>query len=380
MKILKYFAAVSLVFFNLSFPAFSQTVSPGVPVSPRLAAIGGLHAADLPGFDSLFANPAGLAAAEGEWMYSRIALNAAGPLFDIASMALSGTDILSDLPSLLDSAGRLYTAMDLATPIAFGYAGKGLGVGIFNRTYVIVNAPSIASSFLTFGEELLLSGGYARRFVLENGQLLDVGIGVKGFLRNEFAWTGVLTDVSTAFNDILGGIPFNIVTGIGLDAGALWSFGDFALGLAARDAFSPYIASSYTSYNGFKANPTASKISSETGLLPVDLSLGFRWSPRWIFLARSGSELTLLADYRNILGLFRVLDRSPILELSLGAEVVMLEILSVRAAIQDGLPAAGFGLDLEIFDLSLSMYGRELGLQPGQRPVFNLLFAIDFRY
>lgn len=373
-------SAVALCLLLFSLPLSAQTASPGVPVSARTAAIGGLHAADLAGFDSLFANPAGLASAEGQWMYSRIALNAAGPIFDIANMAVSGTDILSNLSSLLDPAGRLYTALDLATPIALGYVGKGLGVGIFNRTYVIINAPSIASTFLTIGEELLLTGGFARSFDLGDGNILDVGISVKGFLRNELAWTGALASVDTAFNDPFGGIPFNIVTGLGLDVGALWSFGDFALALSARDAFTPYIASSYTSYDGFKANPTAAKIDTTTDLMPIDLSLGFRWSPRWLFLARSGSELTLLADYRNIVGLFRVLDRNPILELSLGAEIVMLEILSLRAGIRDALPSAGFGMDLEFFDLSLTMYGKELGLEPGQRPVFNLLFAIDFRY
>lgn len=368
----------ALVF--LALPLSAQTAPPGVPVSPRTAAIGGLHAADPAGFDSLFSNPAGLAFSEGEWMYSRIALSAAGPIFDIANMAVNNTDILSNLTSLVDPAGRLYTSMDLAAPIALGYVGRGLGIGIFNRTYVIINAPSITTTFLTFGEEVLLTGGYAKRLTLGEGHLLDLGIALKGFLRNEFAWSGALTDVSTAFDDIFGGIPFNIVTGLGVDLGATWNFGDYALALTARDAFTPYIASSYTSYNGFKADPAANKIETATDLMPVDLSLGFRWSPRWLFLARSGSELILLADYRNIWGLFRILDRNPILELSLGAEVVMLEILSIRAGMRDALPSAGFGLDLQFFDLSLAMYGKELGLEPGQRPVFNLDFAIDFRY
>jgi len=366
--------------FSFSFPAFAQISASGVPVSPRLAALGGLHAADLGGFDSLFANPAGLAEAEDAWCYSRIAVNAAGTMFDIANMALGGTDILSNLTSLLDDKGRLYTALDLATPIAFGYVGNGLGVGVFNRTYVVVNAPSVSSAYLTMGEELLLTGGYARRFNLGGGHLLDAGLTIKGFLRNEFAWSGALTDVATAFDDIFGSIPFNVVIGLGLDAGVLWSFSDFAVGLAARDLFTPYISTTYSSYNGFKANPSAAKTDSETDTLPIDLSAGFRWSPRWDFLVRSGNELTLLLDYRNILGLFRILDRNPILEVSAGAELVLLEVLSIRAGIQDALPAAGFGLDLQIFDLSLSMYGEELGLEPGDRPVFNLLFALDFLY
>ncbi len=361
-------------------PLSAQTAKPGVPVSPRRAALGGLHAADLGGFDSLFANPAGLAEAEGVWSYSRVALNAQGPIFDMANMALGGTDVMDNLTSLLDEKGRLYTAMDLATPIAFGYAGGGLGIGVFNRTYVVINAPSVSSTYLTLGEEFLLTGGYAHRFHLGGGHTLDAGVAVKGFLRNEFAWSGALTDVDTALADLFGGVPYTLAAGIGLDAGVLWRFGDFALGLAARDLLTPYMATTYSSYNAFKADPSASKTDTESDLLPIDLSLGFRWSPRWGFLVRNGNELTLLLDYRNIVGLFRVLDRNPLLEFNLGAELVLLEILSLRAGIQDALPAAGFGLDLQVFDLSLAMYGKELGLEPGSRPVFNLILALDFVY
>jgi hypothetical protein len=381
MKRQKAFLIVSLLGILIALPAFAQVDSPGVPVSPRLAAIGGLHAADVGGFESLFTNPAGLADLDSSWSFSRIALNAAGPIFSIANMALGGQDIMSNLTSLLDDSGRLYTAMDLATPIAFGYVGGGLGVGVFNRTYMVVNAPSLASdAYLNVGEEMLMVGGYARRFDLGNGHRLDAGLSLKGFLRNEFAWTGALTDITTAFSDITGTIPYNIVTGLSLSAGVLWSFSDFAVGLVGRDAFAPYISSTYSSYNAFKADPSASKTDTETGLLDADVSLGFRWNPQWNFLVRSGSKLLLLADYRNILGLFRVLDRNPILEVSLGAEATLLEILSLRAGIQDCLPAAGFGLDLQYFKLSLSMYGEELGLEPGSRSVFNLAFAIDFIY
>ncbi|HSV56662.1 MAG TPA: hypothetical protein VLH39_06075 [Magnetospirillaceae bacterium] len=364
----------------LAAPLAAQTPPPGAPVSPRLSALGGPHAADLAGFDSLLVNPAGLASAPGEWLYSRIALSAAGPLADAADLLLGGEDILANLTSLLDAQGRLRTSMDLGPPIAFGYVGKGLGVGVFSRAYADVNAPSISTARLTFGGELLLAGGYARRLDLGDGRSLDLGVAVKGFLRNEFAWTGALTDVPSAFDDVFGAVPFHIVTGVGLDFGAIWSSGDLALALTARDAPTPYIATAYTSYDGFRANPTAARIATTKDFMPIDLSAGVRWSPRWLFLARSGSKLTLLADYRNIWGLFRLLDRNPILELSLGAEVVVLEILSLRAGIRDALPAAGFGLDLQAFHLSLAMYGRELGLEPGQRPVFNLDFAIDFRY
>lgn len=380
MKRQNRFLIVGLLGALLASPAFAQVSSPEAPVSARRAALGGLHAADLGGFESLFSNPASLAGLESQWCFSRLALNASGPIFDIANMALSGNDILSNLSSLVDDKGRLYTALDMDTPVAVAYVGGGLGVGLFNHTYVEVNAPSVSNAYLSFGEEVLMIGGYARRFELGGGHVLDAGLSLKGFLRNEFAWEGALTDVSSAFSDIFGSVPYGIDLGLSLSAGVLWSFGDYAVALVGRDAFAPYISSTYSSYNAFKADPSASKTDADSGLLAADVSVGFRWNPRWAFLVRTGSELTLLVDYRNLLGLFRAVDRNPILEVSVGVEALLLDVLSLRAGLQDMLPAAGFGLDLEYFDLSLAMYGEERGLEPGSRPVFNLLLSMDFVY
>jgi hypothetical protein len=61
-------------------------------------------------------------------------------------------------------------------------------------------------------------------------------------------------------------------------------------------------------------------------------------------------------------------------------EVVMLQILALRAGFNEGYFSAGLGLNLTFFSLNLTMFGSELSTEPGLRPVYNLLLGLEFRY
>ena len=67
-----------------------------------------------------------------------------------------------------------------------------------------------------------------------------------------------------------------------------------------------------------------------------------------------------------------------LLHMKTGIEITMLEILDVRVGLADGLLNAGFGLDLQIFELNAAMFGTELSSQPGTKPVYNL--AVGFKF
>ena len=67
------------------------------------------------------------------------------------------------------------------------------------------------------------------------------------------------------------------------------------------------------------------------------------------------------------------------LHVGLGAELVLLDILSFRGGFNQGLFAAGLGMDLTVFQLSFSMFGNELSGEPGVRPIYNILLGLDFR-
>jgi hypothetical protein len=363
----------------------AQTVERFAPTSARMAALGGPHAASVAGIDSLFENPAGFVSERTEFIASALVFNPSGPIFDIAGLLLGGTDqLMSELPSLFDDRNRFYASVDVLGPLAFGYVGKGLGFGLFNKSVTTVNAASLLSVAYNVSEEILLAGGYASRFALGPRQSLDLGIMPKGFIRASIGSRMSLDEFYVLIQDLPSALdsPFVMTSGVGFDVGVQWSLDDMlTVGLVARDAYSPAMTTTYASYSEFADSPKDSKVGdSVSGLIPADVSLGLAYKPDFEVLDVLGVDVLVLLDYVDILDLFSTIPRHPILNVCLGMELTLLDILSIRAGIKDALPTAGFGIDLSAFTFSLAMYGEELSLEPGGRPVYNLLAALDFKY
>ena len=118
------------------------------------------------------------------------------------------------------------------------------------------------------------------------------------------------------------------------------------------------------------------------GVLPFKLHAGMRWSPQWSTLSEYFSDVSFYFDYRDIFDFWLYPQNAinPVLHLSLGTELRMLEILSVRAGIGEGLPSAGLGVDLNFAKLNLAMYGSEQSIEPGLQPVYNVILGLEFRY
>lgn len=366
-------------------PLAAQTVDPFVPPSARMAALGGPHAASYSGVDAIFENPAGFVSEHAEIGVSALDFALTGPIFDIAGMVAGGSDLLAGLAGLFDDNGRLYVSLDALGPLAFSYVGKGLGYGLFNRSVATINAASLLSVAYSISEEFLLAGGYAYRFDLGGRQILDIGIMPKGFVRASVGETVSLDGVMSLVSDLsslTGGSVFTMASGVGFDVGLRWSYDDtVSVGLVAHDAYSPAMVTTYTSFDDFVADPQSSMVGESVyAVVSPNLAFGVEYVFPFAFLDRIGAEVTFLADYVDILDLMSAVPRNPILNVSLGVEVRLLDILFLRGGVSDALPAAGFGIDLSAFSFSLAMYGTELGIEPGARPAFNLLVALDFRY
>jgi hypothetical protein len=217
------------------------------------------------------------------------------------------------------------------------------------------------------------------RFDLGNGHELDAGVVTKGFVRGKTdSSMGIVEAVDTLNNlSSVFGDTFTLTTGIGIDTGLRWTWNGLAAGLVCRDAFSPAISTEYSSVSAFfSSHPGTSKYVT----LPRSLDIGIAWSPDLGRLGEVMDSLVLALDYKDILNLFEIVPRNPILNLSFGAETRVLEIVTLRAGIADTLLSAGMGLDLSAFTLNLAAYGAELGLDPGDRPYYNLLVDFDFKY
>jgi len=376
-------ARLACLFLAVSgIPAFA-TDNPVAPFdfsTPRERAMGGRHVALADDSSVLLTNPAGLADVPKSFTVADLGIRMIGPVFDIADLVAGGNLTTSSLTDFLAKNDyKLYAGFDLSGPLALGYTGGGMGFGLFNKTKLIVNVASATAIHVTTGEDLLLSGGYARRFDLGKGHELDAGFAAKGFVRGEILSSmGIIEAVDLASNpaDALSD-PFTLTTGVGLDAGLRWAWRQLAAGLVCRDLFSPAIATKYASASDFFSS--APGVSSYVAL-PRSLDVGVAWTPALGRLGEVMDSLVFALDYKDILDLFALAPRNPILNASFGAEARVLNIVTLRAGVADALLAAGAGLDLHVFTLNLSVFGTELGLEPGERPCYNLLLDFDFKY
>ena len=346
--------------------------------------LGGRHAALAGGLTTLFSNPAGLAASDPLVSASRLGLGLSGPIFDIANILISSSDYQTDLVNLLTTSGyKLYAAADLSGPISFAYVGKGLGFGIFNDTRVVIDVKSVTSVKVSLTEDILIVGGYGFSIPTGGKSALDLGFAAKGYVRGAFVLDGGLLELTSLMSDPMAimGQPFVLTTGIGLDAGLRWNWDEvFAVGLSCIDAYSPSNVSTYSNIAAFVSDPSTALSSSEAGLIHPDLGFGLMWKPPLGIFGRVLDGLTFLLDYDDILDLFAPIPRNAILNVDLGVEARILQILSVRLGVREALPQAGIYFDLDAFKMGVSAWGDELGYEPGERPVYNLALSFDFEY
>jgi len=172
--------------------------------------MGGTHVAMADDFSTLFYNPAGFAGAKDELSVAEISMETVGPVFDIidAVTEFLGPAGTLDISNLVGERG-LTTGFDLGGPMAFGWIGRGLGFGFFNRTYVEAKAAGIQLNATAF-EDIFLVGGYAFRLEPASGHTIDFGFAGKGFLRASGELGASVFSIETIIpDDPLGGIPIS---------------------------------------------------------------------------------------------------------------------------------------------------------------------------
>lgn len=357
----------------------AETVAPFVIPSARLNGMGGRHAALADDFSSLFSNPAGFVGVREELSVAELTVSAYGPIFDIvdASQDFLGGDGTLDLSPIVGPGG-FAAGVDAAGPLSFGWVGRSLGFGFFNRTRVDSSAKGLTLS-ATASEEFLVTGGYAFRFLNRDGHVMDAGFLGKGFIRGSLALQSSILTVTDLFDgNPLETQPFNTVAGVGADLGILYRFAQtYSAGLVFRDAYSPALKTVYGSASDFFNG--AEGDGSYVTVRP-SLDVGFAYQPRIPVLDRYLSRFSLLLDYKDVLGFMDLIPRNPILNLGIGAEVVVLDALSLRAGIADAAPSLGFGIDFSFMQLDFAMRGVELGLDPGAQTTYAIDLGLLFRY
>ncbi|MDR0389070.1 MAG: hypothetical protein LBH73_03300 [Spirochaetaceae bacterium] len=365
-----------LCFFLSVVVLSGQNVAPFTMPNARSAALGGDHAALADDFYGLFTNPASFVGVKEEFSASELSLSTYGPILEILDIVTDpGSDI--DITSLVGPGG-FAAGFELGGPLSFGWVGRGFGFSLSNRTKADARISGLRIMPLV-SEDFLLTGGYSYRFIDNNGKLLDAGFLTKGFFRGTLKLTADYNHVEDIIDDPLGA-PFVSTLGVGLDLGVKFMLHDiFGAALVCHDVYSPALVNTYASMEDFvDGNPSISGNQYETVKRRLDFGLFYRL--RSEVLERYITHLIFLADYRDALSFLDILPRNPILNIGLGMELRILEVLDIRFGITDALPCFGFGIDMTFMQLNLAIHGRELGLDPGVQSVYALEAGITFRY
>jgi hypothetical protein len=370
-----------LVALGLQQPLYAIPERPFDFPSARLAALGGRHGTVVNDFTALFTNPAGFIEAKEGFSITELGLSVYGPVFDIADTLVNflGSSGSLDISGIVGPGG-LATGLNLSGPLAFGWVGRGLGFGLFNRT-VADAATQGATIKVRALEEFLMTGGYSFRLINKNNSLLDVGFLGKGFVRGQLPLQASILTVTDLFNgNPLDTQPYMNTLGVGVDLGMLYQYARaLSFSVVYHDVYSPVLVVPYSSTTSFFSGGAASG-SGTYNTIQSSLDIGVAFNPHFDILDRYISRLSIMADYRDLLDLWSLIPRNPILNVGLGIEVLVLDALSLRAGITDALPALGFGIDFSFMQLDFAMRGKELGLDPGVQTTYAVDLGLLFRF
>jgi hypothetical protein len=378
------FAVAGILFLILRGAAVFADTFTFDPVRPEIesgkfAGFGGAYSTLEAGFDTLSTNPAALAYVNREWSVARIAVKASGPLFDLPAVFQS-SDVASGVIDLVAANKGVYFGANMTGPLAFGKVDKNFGFGIFNRTISSVNVSSLVKGTVMAGEELLMVGGYGMTIFEKGPNSIAVGLQLKGYFQTFMYDSGTAISVIQSVTQLSAdGIPAVFSTGFGLDVGALYKLDDqFSAAITCKDLFTPVFSTRYASFSSYLENtPNSSTVFTK---LDPNLTAGVAYSLPIPDSWTTVSSLKFMFDYRDALSVFKAVYRNPILNCALGSELVLLKTVSLRAGINESYLSAGLGLDLTIFDIDFAMYGSELGLDPGSRPLLNMALSVAFEY
>lgn len=348
-------------------------------VSARTGGFGGSYSALEAGFDTLSTNPAALAFVKKEWSFARLALQASGPLFDLPAVLQDPDTIVEGVLDLVGNNNGVYIGANMTGPFSFGKVDRNFGFGIFNRTLATIDIPSISSISILSGEELLFLGGYGLTLYEKGSHSLAVGLQMKGFFQFFLVESGTAIGILPSLMSFkVDALPTILSTGFGVDLGVMYRMGNrFSAGITCKDLYTPVFSTLYESSGDFMDGTDSA--TDFTRLLP-DLSLGVTYSIPIPVQWSTVSSWNVMADYRNALDILNPLFRNLILNVAFGTELILLDVVSLRAGISDTYLSAGLGLNLSFFQIDFAMFGKELGIEPGMRPLLNMALSLSFKY
>lgn len=364
--------------------------SPFMWKDPTALAQGNSFISNGSGFGALMVNPASFAKYEekerrgeqkrrGEITFLSLGGAFAGDIFEYMEDSRNTDKEVLEL--ILDQV----TSNGLGSYASFGagYVGRGLGFGLLSVAEF--DAPPVETTLGVTGDIAWTTGfigGYAHPFELGQFKLVIGGdirpmyrFSAKGVDVNSL--TGAGESGGTDFEDVdaMGGYA------VGFDLGADLYWRDLIASLTMRDIGHTrwfYKAMDSAFGMGFSGNKV-----DDIYITPWTINFGLAYNPtigrlnRFIDFTVHGAIEQPLMDEDS---LYLYEEKSFWTRFDLGAELVLLSSIALRAGLQGGYFTAGFGLDLFLVELNAALYSRELGTIAGEQPQMGGAVEIAIRY
>jgi hypothetical protein len=397
-----YLILVTTFLFTLNISSiWSETESylPGFSwYNPRIMGMGGDVSADPDGFCAFVSNPAGFVGdkvvdeetgeVSTESEFTLVSLQAAliANPFDTAEMAGSleesdedFIDVFSDY--LIEQLEENGMGADLDLAMA-SYVGQGWGFGTFISTEVYFPQSDLALS--TEGDiigDITMVVGYAHEFTLP---YFDLTLG--GDIRP--IYRVIVPLEAETFIDGMGDYSsYTAISGfaLALDGGVTLEWRDFTGALVLRDIGHTHYYMYETDLDEL-GNFSAGAASDTDYITPMSLTLGvgyepvfprFDWLVETSFVASYNHDLLLNIDS---LTFYDYTESSFYSSLHFGVETKWIDILYLRAGLNEGYLTAGTGVDFFVGEFNVAIFSNETGRTAGQSSEMGLSSELAFRW
>ncbi len=437
MKHLKYSLMVVLVLV-LAFSLSAQSAQRLEPVDVRSTALGTSYYTDTETFYSLFNNPAAIAfTGDMVLWFPNLSVVTGGDVFksvELANMiteATSGTPptgtpeelqeytaLYNDINNLIGDDG-FNASVKIGGPLTFGSINNNFGWGVFNTIDVSAklntNGDLVSFDLPENLEDLndLISGGvptlpnfdtaaslpivttvdfntdimvgYAVPFDFGILGDLSFGVSARGITQLSMVYKDDLSTIYQTFDsfDALG-IPASATLGLGLDLGVQYEFLDMvSVAIVWQDFYSPIWTNSFEGLSAILEKDAASGF--QYSVLNPQLGIGASVDlvPLEIITGGLISHAAAYANYADFLQFVRnaqsgELYQDPLLDLAVGAEVVLMDMVALRLGMNQLFISGGVGLYLGNLRLDASFHNEELGYAGTDWKQFNFGLSVTY--